>query len=156
MANTWDRELSKSTGTKHKLNPPQACPFNYKSAVSSYNNGRWLTRKDPPVNSVLSAHPIPQLENIRGCPNLICHYLNLIELVCVLWFGHRILAFHTFPSLHPSLSPYTMVTHCDSHPKDRRTNEGQNDLHNHPSNTLPCDESGNPCTQEPIISRMRK
>lgn len=74
--------------------------------------------------------PPPKLKDIiKGCPNLICLYLNLTKLVRVLKFCHGILlASNAFPSPHPSLSPYIMVTHCDRHAKEGWTTEGKNVL----------------------------
>jgi hypothetical protein len=88
-----------------------------------------------------------------SCHNLICLYLDLVKLTCALKICHGILATKAFPSLHPSLSPYTIAIYYDRHPEEGWTREGITNLHNCSTNILPCEKVGNPCTQEPIIPR---
>lgn len=63
------------------------------------------------MNFVLSLSLLLLEIIIEGCPNLISLYLNLTKLLCILEFCHGfLLASNTVPSVHPSLSPYIIVS----------------------------------------------
>ena len=63
------------------------------------------------MNFVLSLSLLLLEIIIKGCPNLISLYLNLTKSLCILKFCHGfLLASNTVPSVHPSLSPYFIVS----------------------------------------------